>query len=210
LHNRRRNWENDSLKAPDLERREHILFITARCVLAKGMHQTSMEDIARLAGVSRRTLYRIFPGRQHLYAALFEARVNASIFGRVRQRVAKLGFVSSLLEATIYSTRLMRRDPLLMEMMYGSGGPWFYSQLLDSRSPLFSTLIATQLRFWSEPLDKARRDGIINPKLNNRHIAEWHLSALYLLVVRVDRSEAEQRFLVENLLIPSLLRRTKG
>jgi hypothetical protein len=80
----------------------------------------------------------------------------------------------------------------------------------DSRSPLFSTLIATQLRFWSEPLDKARRDGIINPKLNNRHIAEWHLSALYLLVVRVDRSEAEQRFLVENLLIPSLLRRTKG
>lgn len=53
-----------------------MLEAAVRCVARWGMAKTSIEDIAREAGVSRATLYRLVPGGRE---ALFELAVDAEL-----------------------------------------------------------------------------------------------------------------------------------
>jgi AcrR family transcriptional regulator len=53
-------WAEQYLTADELERR--LVEATLRCVARWGFAKTTFDDIAREAGVSRATTYRIFPG----------------------------------------------------------------------------------------------------------------------------------------------------
>lgn len=59
---------------PDLSeaRRRQILDATARCVVRKGFHQTSMQDICAEAGMSPGGLYRYFDGKETIILAIAE------------------------------------------------------------------------------------------------------------------------------------------
>jgi AcrR family transcriptional regulator len=60
---------------------QRVLDAAIRCVSRWGMAKTSVEDIAREAGISRATLYRLFPGgRDVLFEQAGEAEL-ARIFG---------------------------------------------------------------------------------------------------------------------------------
>ncbi|HEX6417167.1 MAG TPA: TetR/AcrR family transcriptional regulator [Acidimicrobiales bacterium] len=53
-------WASGYLDAPDTERR--LLDAAARCIARWGIRKTTLDDVAREAGVSRATVYRAFPG----------------------------------------------------------------------------------------------------------------------------------------------------
>jgi AcrR family transcriptional regulator len=53
-------WAAGYLAADDAERR--LVEAAERCILRWGIRKTSLDDIAREAGVSRATVYRVFPG----------------------------------------------------------------------------------------------------------------------------------------------------
>ncbi|MFM7617812.1 MAG: TetR/AcrR family transcriptional regulator [Actinomycetes bacterium] len=53
--------------APSTEQR--LLDATLACLARHGIAKTTLDDVAREAGVSRATLYRYFPGKQALLAA---------------------------------------------------------------------------------------------------------------------------------------------
>src|SRR6266540_621929 len=53
-------WAEQYLTADELERR--LVEATLRCVARWGFAKTNFDDIAREAGVSRATTYRMFPG----------------------------------------------------------------------------------------------------------------------------------------------------
>lgn len=53
-------WAANYLNAAELERR--LVDAALRCVGRWGLRKTSLDDIAREAGVSRATAYRVFPG----------------------------------------------------------------------------------------------------------------------------------------------------
>ena len=57
--------------APDV--REQILDAALELVGDHGLAQLSMDDLAAAAGVSRATLYRLFPGKAALFSALIQA-----------------------------------------------------------------------------------------------------------------------------------------
>lgn len=69
--------------------RRRILEATLRCIERWGLEKTSLEDVAREAGVSRATVYRYFPGgREELVHATvawevgrFFQRIEAAIAG---------------------------------------------------------------------------------------------------------------------------------
>ena len=68
---------------PEGSARDRILEATYACVARLGMAKTTMEDIAREAGLSRATLYRAFPGgRDEVLDAVVTWEV-ARFFGRV-------------------------------------------------------------------------------------------------------------------------------
>ena len=67
--------------------RERILSATYACVARQGMAQTTMEDIAHEADLSRATLYRAFPGgRDEVLDATVVWEV-ARFFGRISEAI---------------------------------------------------------------------------------------------------------------------------
>lgn len=59
--------------APEPGARERILAAATELVGAQGLTALSMDELADRAGVSRATLYRVFPGKEALFTALIEA-----------------------------------------------------------------------------------------------------------------------------------------
>lgn len=54
---------------------KHLLDAAATCFSRKGLHKTTMEDIARETGYSAATLYLYFKDKNDLYRAMFETKV---------------------------------------------------------------------------------------------------------------------------------------
>jgi len=52
------------------QREREILAAARRCFVANGFHQTSMDDVIAAAGISAGGLYRYFPSKQALIAAV--------------------------------------------------------------------------------------------------------------------------------------------
>jgi AcrR family transcriptional regulator len=187
------------------EHRLALLRATEARALRHGFQRLTMHEVAAKAGVSRRTLYRIFPTRNALLAGLFELRVHASTVLKFRRLAGERDFVGALRAGTMLTLQTVRSDKVLMEMAYGSGAPWFHAQMLDRRSELFTVIMKVQMGLWGAVLDAARRDGIINPVPTNRQILEWYTLSQYMTVMAQTVSRAEQEFTLVNFLIPSLL-----
>jgi AcrR family transcriptional regulator len=54
-----------------------VLDAAVTCVGRVGLAKTTLDDVAREAGCARATVYRYFPGKQHLFVALVEREANA-------------------------------------------------------------------------------------------------------------------------------------
>src|SRR5689334_25156866 len=64
------------------DRRAEILDAAERCVARSGFHQASMQDICAEAGMSPGNLYRYFPSKESIIAAIAErdrAEVGAQL-----------------------------------------------------------------------------------------------------------------------------------
>lgn len=65
----------------DLQRRriDGIVEAATACFLDKGFHRTSVQDIARAAGISMGLLYRYFPGKHAIIVAVAERSRRAAL-----------------------------------------------------------------------------------------------------------------------------------
>lgn len=61
------------------DQRKRLIDAMLRFVATKGFFATSVADLIKRAGVSRRTFYELFPNREELLKAAFETCVRASI-----------------------------------------------------------------------------------------------------------------------------------
>lgn len=52
------------------DRRRHLIAAAADLFLHKGYHATTMDDVARSAGMSKKTVYQVFSGKSELFDAL--------------------------------------------------------------------------------------------------------------------------------------------
>ena len=62
-----------AVRLPRAQRREQIVRAAASAFLTAGYDKTSMEDVARSAGVTRLIVYRIFESKEALYLAVLSA-----------------------------------------------------------------------------------------------------------------------------------------
>ena len=76
--------------------------------LEAGDDECSVEDVARDAGVSRRTLYRYFPGREDLYAAAADA-----VFARMGQELPEVLDASAITSSFVAASKVTERHPVL-------------------------------------------------------------------------------------------------
>src|ERR1700722_2388639 len=60
----------------DAQRNHDAVLAAAKAVFVQAGTDAPMEDVARAAGVGKGTLYRRFPTREHLFAAILQDRVD--------------------------------------------------------------------------------------------------------------------------------------
>ena len=61
------------MRMPRAARREQLLRAAAEAFLSSGYEKTSMDDVAKAAGVTRLIVYRIFESKEQLYLAVIAA-----------------------------------------------------------------------------------------------------------------------------------------
>ncbi|MEY2418644.1 MAG: hypothetical protein QOG90_1324 [Actinomycetota bacterium] len=71
----------------DLRGEDRIVEATLRCVARWGLSKTTLDDVAREAGLSRATVYRVVPGGKDNLIAMVSAVELARFFGELHEAV---------------------------------------------------------------------------------------------------------------------------
>ena len=102
----------------DTSPEERILDAARSCVDRWGLAKLTIDDVAVEAGVSRATLYRLFPGGKDVLFDALRVRELSEFFQGMRNSIVD---VDSLLDfavhVSVYATREMRNDEHLAMML---------------------------------------------------------------------------------------------
>jgi AcrR family transcriptional regulator len=97
---------------------ERLLEAAYSVVARFGLAKTSVEDVARAAGVSRATVYRAFPGGKDQLIAEVVAWEARRFFERFAAAVAKAPDLETLLEeALLYAHRAVEEHDVLQKIL---------------------------------------------------------------------------------------------
>ncbi len=107
--------------APSLETR--VLDATQRCCDKWGIAKVTVEDIAVESGVSRATIYRMFPGGKDVLFEALRVRELEDFFAVLRQRIEGAASLEELLvRALVGATQELRADDHLALMLASEPG----------------------------------------------------------------------------------------
>jgi AcrR family transcriptional regulator len=159
-----------------------LLTAAERCFGQFGIAKTTMEDIARAAGVSRATVYRYFADREALVLASVIRRARSDI-PRARRHLAQFGaFGDKLVEGMVRNVERGRRDPVV-QLLVNSDQPALAARVLGGEG------VSHQLSYelWEPVLAAAQQAGEMNPALDRRMACAW-LARVTLIMVAQEKS----------------------
>ncbi|MFM8303897.1 MAG: TetR/AcrR family transcriptional regulator [Actinomycetota bacterium] len=98
--------------------RERVLGAAYECVARFGFAKTTMADVGRAAGLSRATVYRLFPGgRDELFAAMVAWEMDR-FFARMAAAVGDAGDFAAVVEgALVFAHREIRAHAALQQVL---------------------------------------------------------------------------------------------
>jgi AcrR family transcriptional regulator len=99
---------------------ERLVDATLVCVARWGLAKTSLDDVAREAGVSRATVYRAFPGGKDALVEAVARTELARFFGAVTDRLAAAADLEELLVVGLHEagSRIARHGALRALLTY--------------------------------------------------------------------------------------------
>lgn len=173
-----------------------VIDAAIKCFKQYGPHRTSMTDIAEAAGISRKTLYRMFEDRPSLVE-----QVLLKLFGVMRDKIAKrVGPIDdtrkTIVDAILISMEVAREDQLFNEIIRKDTN--YQAEQLMVRGNRATRLY--MIDFWGPILDKGRKEGLIRVSLTNDRIYEMVMSFIAILLMRDDQDDDERRRFLEDVL----------
>jgi len=156
-------------------RKERFYRAAVACVEHAGLAATSVEDVARAAGSSRATLYRVFPGgRDQLVTETVTFEV-ARFFGRIEAAVAhEPDLASKLSTGLVVGHRAIDEHTLLQRLLRTEP-----EALLTELSTTEGLVRAAISGYLASLLEAARTDGVVRADCDVPEAAE-HLARLFL------------------------------
>ncbi|MEN9801851.1 MAG: hypothetical protein RLZ37_976 [Actinomycetota bacterium] len=102
----------------DTSPEERILDAARRCVDRWGLAKLTIDDVAVEAGVSRATLYRLFPGGKDVLFDALRVRELSEFFQGMRTSIVDVDtLLDFAVHVSVYATREMRNDEHLAMML---------------------------------------------------------------------------------------------
>ena len=182
------------------ESKQIIVDAAARCFERYGPQRTSMEDIAEAAGISRKTLYRVFEDRPKLIQAVLLGRW-AKIAKRIKKRVAKAtSFEEALLEGSVIAVSAALKDELTNEIIHKATDHTLEQFLIRGNERTRNVM----LDIWRTAIDEGRRAGVVKSNLSDDRILDI-ISSLHALLIMRDEGPAKQRKFLKDVLLPAII-----
>jgi AcrR family transcriptional regulator len=188
--------------------RNRILDAADACISRYGVQKTTIEDVAKKAGVARATLYKYVPGGRDalvLAVLLREAERSIDVVLAAMDRADTLE--DSLTAGVLAAVDRIRSDDHLAYLF--SPEILGFASRLDGVGEALADSTARVLRPY---LDAGRAQGLIPPDLDERDIADWVMRIIASLLWfeglprgRDDLSAFVRRFAVRPLLVGSIL-----
>jgi AcrR family transcriptional regulator len=196
LHPARRLGDSEA------DARRRLLAAAERCVERHGIRKTTMEDIAREAGISRPSVYRYFADREELLLTVMSEHSRAAVKKTHRYLAKQPTFADAIVEGLLYLSDHGSRDV-------------FTRHLVESNDTAFSDrLDATQTRealtseFWHDFLAAAQASGEMNPDLELDKVHRWLGNIGLMLMSLIERApsdKAGRREMVRTFVLPALV-----
>jgi len=167
-----------------------------------GVTKTTIDDIAREAGVSRPTIYRYFRDRDTLIAAMIESRSRALFKEASKFLKSRKTFQDQLVDGLIYLVDHGRADPIIRILVN--------PEHMDLATRLVGegTHLATKLtkQMWELYIEHAKQSGQLRRDLDIDEACEWLALVQLMLVGRLDFSnpaDPSHRKLLTSYLLPA-------
>jgi AcrR family transcriptional regulator len=96
---------------------QRILEAAFRCITDVGLSRTTVEDVARAAGLSRQTIYRYYPSKDHLIMALVLREEEKFLDGITAAFDVDADLEDALFDGILFCLRFARDHPLLDRLL---------------------------------------------------------------------------------------------
>jgi len=193
---------SDDTKAKPV--RERLLDAAEGCLEQFGPQKTSMEDVARAAGMSRATIYRYFENRDALLLGVASRQAGALATEAMGYLAQFDNIADWLVEGLIFTLREIPERPVFSSLVTS----------LDSRSAstLFlgsSGMIQIGVNVLRPMFGAAKQQGLLRDELDIDLVIEWLLRVLWTYLnapSQVASDEDGMRRLFRMMLLPSILK----
>jgi len=184
--------------------RERLLDAAEGCLEQFGPQKTSMEDVARAAGMSRATVYRYFENRDELLLGVASRQASALAAEAIAYLQQYSTISDWLVEGLLFTLREIPNRPVFASLVTS----------LDSRSSgsllLGSTgLIQIGVNVLGPVFANAKEQGLLRDEIEPEMLIEWLLRMLWTYLnapSQVARDEEGMRKLLRMMLIPAVLK----
>jgi AcrR family transcriptional regulator len=180
----------------------HFIDAAEACFERYGVVKTTMEDIAKMAGVSRPTVYRHFSDRDSLILAVIMRR-SRSLIGKAQAFIRRHErFEDQLVEGLLFLVKTGRKDPFVRILVSPE-----HLELAHQILGATDAVIDLNLEMWQPILAEAAARGELNPDLDFREIARWLTHVELIMVGRFDLAtdDAVIRNMLRTFLAPAFL-----
>lgn len=186
---------------PSTPQRVRIADAALRCVARQGVAKSTVDDVAREAGCSRATVYRVFPGGKDEVLEAMVATEVARFFSTLAVRMGEAADIEEVLVAGIVeAARAIQTHPALTYLLAHEPEtvlPHLCFQKMEGVLAAAAEFSGPFLARWLDPGDAAR-------------VGEWAARTVVSYVacpaLGVDlRDERTATHLVETFLLPGIL-----
>lgn len=180
----------------------HFIDAAEICFDRYGIVKTTMEDIAKMAGVSRPTVYRHFADRDSLVLAVVMRRAR-SLIGKAQAFIRQHErFEDRLVEGLLFLVKTGRHDPFV-RILVSPENLDMAQQILGATD----AVVDLTQEMWQPILDEAAEQGELAPGLDDREIARWLTHVELILVGRFDLADDDDdiRRMLRTFLAPAFL-----
>ena len=184
--------------------RERLLDAAEGCLEQFGPQKTSMEDVARAAGMSRATVYRYFENRDALLLGV-ASRQAADLATEAMAFLARFSTLSDwLVEGCLFTLREIPKRPVFASLVTSLDSSAASKLLLGSTG-----MIQIGVNVLRPMFGNAKQQGLLRDDLDIDMLIEWLLRVLWTYLnapSQVATDEDSMRKLFRMLLLPSVLK----
>jgi AcrR family transcriptional regulator len=172
-----------------------------RCFGRFGVDKTTMEDIAREAGMARSRLYKSITTRQQVIEGAILERLK-EIADEIKPLLARSpSLADALMTGSLATTAATRGDPELTHLVETANTIRLHT-VLTGRDPLAHGAF---LGLWQGVFEQGRARGELRDDVTDSELIEWLSGVQMMLSLREDLDPGAERRLLDKFLLPAFL-----